>query len=300
MRLAGAIDIGGTNIKLGIVDEEGTIVTRASVPTSKDGDPGPLVDAIVATLRPMMDAAGQNGDALSGIGVSVAGFLDPERQGMIHNANLVALREFPLRRALEERFLVDCPLEVDSNAAVVAEHRHGGGRGAARLLGVTLGTGLGGGVIIGGQLLRFTGECAGDIGHIIVDPDGRMCTCGARGCLEAMVNVAALSARGGWRAVRDIITSAGHGDQIAVKALSETGWWLGLGLASLSPLFSPDVIVVGGGISAAGDLLLEPTRASYHTHVTPEFRESTRVVGSTFEGWEGMIGAASQFLDPLP
>src|SRR5215210_1065424 len=235
MRLAGAIDIGGTHIKLGIVDEEGTIITRASVPTSRDGDPGPLVDAIVATLRPMMDAAGHNGDAISGIGVSIAGFLDAERLGMIHNANLVALREFPLRRALEERFLVDCPLEVDSNAAVVAEHRHGSGRGAGRLLGVTLGTGLGGGVIIDGELLRFTGECAGDIGHIIVDRNGRLCTCGARGCLEAMVNVAALSERGGGRTVRDIITRAREGDQVALNALSETGWWLGLGLASLSP-----------------------------------------------------------------
>jgi glucokinase len=298
MRLAGAIDIGGTNTKLGIVDEEGTIITRASVPTSRDGDPGPLVDSIVATLRPMMDAA-SDGDALSGIGVSVAGFLDPERRGMINNANLVALREFPLRQALEERFLVDCPLEVDSNAAVVAEYRHGSGRGAARLLGVTLGTGLGGGVIVDGRLLRFTGECAGDIGHIIVDRNGRLCTCGAKGCLEAMVNVAALSERAGGRAVRDIISSAPEGDQVAVKALSETGWWLGLGLASLSPLFSPDVIVVGGGISTAGDFLLEPTRASYHTHVQPEFRETTRVVCSAFEGWEGMIGAASLFLDPL-
>lgn len=299
MRLAGAIDIGGTNIKIGIVDEDGTIIRRESVPTSRDGEPAPLVDAIVASLRPMIDGVGRDGIAVSGIGVSVAGFLDAQHLGMIHNANLVALREFPLRRALEERFSLDCPLEVDSNAAVVAEHRHGAGRGSARLLGVTLGTGLGGGVIIDGQLLRFTGECAGDIGHIIVDRNGRLCTCGARGCLEAMVNVAALSERAGGRAVRDIITSAKEGDQVAVRALSETGWWLGLGLASLSPLFSPDVIVVGGGISAAGDLLLEPTRTSYHTHVRPEFRDTTRVVGSSFEGWEGMIGAASLFLAPL-
>jgi glucokinase len=299
MRLAGAIDIGGTNIKIGIVDEDGTIVRRESVPTSRDGDPIPLVDSIVASLQPMIDGASRDGSRVSGIGVSVAGFLDPERLGMIHNANLVALREFPLRRALEDRFSLDCPLEVDSNAAVVAEHRHGSGRGSTRLLGVTLGTGLGGGVIIDGRLLRFTGECAGDIGHIIVDRNGRLCTCGARGCLEAMVNVAALSERAGGRAVRDIITSAKEGDQVAVRALSETGWWLGLGLASLSPLFSPDVIVAGGGISAAGDLLLEPTRASYHTHVRPEFRDATRVVGSSFEGWEGMIGAASLFLDPL-
>ena len=300
MRLAGAIDIGGTAIKIGIVDEDGTILKRERVPTSKDGEPVALVNAIVATLQPMLDAANADKNPASGIGVSVAGFLDPERLGMIHNANLVALREFPLRRALEKRFSLSCPLEVDSNAAVVAEYRHGAGRGSTRLLGVTLGTGLGGGVIIDGQLLRYTGECAGDIGHIIVDPDGRQCTCGARGCLEAMVNVAAVSERGGGRTVREIITRARAGERDALDALSETGWWLGLGLASLSPLFSPDTIAVGGGISAAGELLVESVRASYHTHARPEFRDHTRIAGSTFEGWEGMIGAASQFLDPLP
>jgi glucokinase len=167
------------------------------------------------------------------------------------------------------------------------------------LLGVTVGTGLGGGVIINGELLRYTGECAGDIGHIIVDRKGRRCTCGARGCLEAMVNVAALSERGNGRPVRDIINAAREGDEASRRAVSETGWWLGLGLASLSPLFSPDRIVVGGGIAAAGELLLESVRTSYHTHVRPEFRETTRVVGSSFEGWDGMVGAASLFLDPL-
>jgi glucokinase len=218
---------------------------------------------------------------------------------MIHNANLPALREFELRDALEERLSLDCRLEVDSNAAVLAEHRHGAGKGSTRLLGVTVGTGLGGGVIIDGQLLRYTGECAGDIGHIIVDRNGRMCSCGARGCLEAMVNVAALSERGNGRTVREIITAAHDGDEPSRKAVAETGWWLGLGLASLSPLFSPDRIVVGGGIAAAGDLLLEPARASYREHVRPEFRETTKVVGSTFDGWDGMVGAASLFLDPL-
>jgi glucokinase len=299
MRLAGAIDIGGTTTKIGIIADDGSIVRRDSVPTSLHGEPAVVVDAIASSLQPMLDAASAEGKSLSGIGVSVAGFLDRERSAMVHNANLPALREFPLRRALEERLSLDCRLEVDSNAAVVAEYRHGAGRGSARLLGVTVGTGLGGGVIIDGDLLRYTGECAGDLGHIIVDHKGRLCTCGARGCLEAMVNSAALSERAGGRAVREIISSAREGDQLAVTALAETGWWLGLGLASLSPIFSPDRIVVGGGIAAAGDLILEATRASYRTHARPEFREKTQVVGSSFEGWEGIVGAASLFLDPL-
>lgn len=299
MQLAGAIDIGGTATKIGIVAEDGTILRRRTISTIAYAEPVALMDAIASSLRLILDARESQRNPVSGIGVSVAGFLDREHSAMIHNANLPALRGFPLRRALEERLSLDCRLEVDSNAAVVAEYRHGAGRGATRLLGVTVGTGLGGGVIIDGQLLRYTGECAGDLGHIIVDRKGRRCTCGAQGCLEAMVNAAALSERGGGRRVREIVTSGRKGDKVARKALAETGRWLGLGLASLSPLFAPDRIVVGGGIAAAGELLLDSVQASYRTHVQPEFREKTQVIGSSFDGWEGIVGAASLFLHPL-
>ncbi len=300
MRRAGAIDIGGSAAKIGIVAEDGTVLRRERVPTSSHADPTVVVDAIVSSLQPMLDAAKAEKNPVSGVGVSVAGFLTADRSAMIHNANLPELREFLLRQALEERLGLECRLEVDSNAAVIAEYKHGAGRGSTRLLGVTLGTGLGGGVIIDGEVLRYNGQCAGDLGHIIVDNRGRLCTCGARGCLEAMVNVAALTERGEGRAVREIVTAARAGDEPSLKALSETGWWLGLGLASLSQIFSPDRIVVGGGIAAAGELLLEPTRTSFRTHARPELRDNTEVVGSSFDGWDGIVGAASQFLDPLP
>ena len=298
-RLAGAIDIGGTGTKIGVVAEDGTIVRRRTVATTVHGEPIALVEAIVSSLQLILDARESQRHPVSGIGVSVAGFLNPDRSAMIHNANLPALRDFPLRRALEEGLSLDCRLEVDSNAAVVAEYRHGAGRGSTRLLGVTVGTGLGGGVIIDGELLRYNGGCAGDLGHIIVAPNGRLCTCGARGCLEAMVNSAALSERARGRKARDIVNGARQGDKPARKALAETGRWLGLGLASLSPIFSPDRIVVGGGIAAAGELLLESVEASYRAHARPEFRDTTQIVGSRLEGWEGMIGAASLFLNPL-
>ena len=299
MRVAAAIDIGGTGTKIGVVAEDGTLLRRRTIPTGTHPQPAGLVEAIASTLRLLLDARESNRNPVSGVGVSVAGFLDPEHSMMLHNANLPGLQKFPLRRALEDRLSMKCNLEVDSNAAVVAEYRHGAGRGSRRLLGVTVGTGLGGGVIIDGKLLRFTGQCAGDVGHVIVDHKGHLCSCGARGCLEAMVNVAALSERAGGRPAREIVNSARKGDKLSRKALAESGRWLGLGLASLSPIFSPDRIVVGGGISAAGDLLLHPTRASYHTHARPEFREHTQVVGSSFEGWEGMIGAASLLLNPI-
>src|SRR5688572_18488500 len=228
MPLAAAVDIGGTSTKIGIVGDEGHIVERASIPTSAAGDPLPLMEAIVSTLRPMLDALSAKGIEPLGIGVSVAGFLDADRSMMIENANLRALCGFPLRPAFEERFTLECRLEVDSNAATLAEYRFGGGQGAHRLLGVTLGTGLGGGVIIDGALLRYTGQCAGDVGHIILDPKGRRCSCGARGCFEAMVSSATLSERAGGRAAREVVSGAKGGDQVAVDALRDIGWWLGL------------------------------------------------------------------------
>ena len=293
MRFAGAVDIGGTGTKLGIVAEDGTVVRRATIPTSVAGEPGPLVEGIVAALRPMLDAAAADGNPAAGVGVAVAGFLDRDRGAMVGNANLPALCGFPLRQALAERLALECQLEVDSNASTVAEYRFGAGRGAARLLGVTVGTGLGGGVMVDGELLRHTGDCAGDVGHVIVDPDGRRCPCGARGCLEAMVSASALSERAGGRPPREVVHAAREGEPLALEALAATGRWLGLGLASLSPLFAPDRIVVGGGIAAAGALLLEPTRASYRAHAAPEHRDAVQVVGSSFDGWEGMVGAAS-------
>lgn len=296
MKYAGAVDIGGTGTKIGIVANDGTVISRTRIPTNAPGGPMGLVNAIAAAFLLLQESVDKK-ISISGVGVSVAGFLDRERSAMVHNANLPHLRNFPLRRALEERLSLNCLLEVDSNAALLAEYWKGECGGATRLLGVTVGTGLGGAVIIGGALLRYTGECAGDLGHIILDPNGRLCTCGAHGCLEAMVNSAAVSARAGGRGPRDVVNAARDEDEVSRKVLAETGWWLGLGLASLAPLFAPDTIVVGGGIAAAGEFLLEPTRESFLTHASPQYRP--KVVGSLFGGWEGMVGAASLFLSPL-
>jgi glucokinase len=296
-RFAGAVDIGGTRTKIGVVDENGGIAAQTTVATPDDGEPEPLVESIAAALKPILARVSRR--APDGVGVSVAGFLDAKHSMMYGNANLPALCNFPLRRALEKSLDLECRLEVDSNASTVAEYRFGAGRGSPRLLGITVGTGVGGGVILDGKLLRYTGECAGDVGHVVLDPEGRRCTCGARGCFEAMACSAALSERGGGRTVREIVRSASRGDPDSRDALAETGRWLGLGLASLSPLFAPNRIVVGGGVAAAGDLLLAAARESYRIYAASEFREKVEIVGSKFDGWEGMIGAASLLLQPV-
>lgn len=299
MRVAGAVDIGGTTVKIGIVGEDGAVLDRREIPTSARGEPAPLVTDIVRALRSLIDAQIARGGSVSAVGVAVAGFLDDARGSMIENANLTALCGFRLKDALTKKLGLDCILEVDSNAAVVAEHRFGTGRGAERLLGVTVGTGLGGGVVIDGELLRYTGQCAGDLGHIIVAPEGRRCTCGSRGCLEAMVCAAALSERAGNRPAREVIDSARNGERASLDALAETGWWLGLGLAALSPVFAPRTIVVGGGIGMAGDLLLEPARASYRAHAASGVADRVTIIGSALGGWSGMVGAGSLALNPM-
>jgi glucokinase len=299
MRLAGAVDIGGTTVKIGLVGDDGSVFERREIPTSPGGAPGPLVDDIVRALRPLLDRQVAEGGPVLPVGVAVAGFLDDTHGSMIENANLTALCGFPLRDALAKKLGLDCILEVDSNAAVVAEYRFGAGRGSERLLGVTVGTGLGGGVVIHGNLLRYTGQCAGDVGHIIVAPEGRPCTCGSRGCLEAMVCAAALSERAGNRPAREILDRAREGERASLDALAETGWWLGVGLAALSPIFAPRTIVVGGGVGTAGDLLLAPTRASYHAHAASGVADRVTIVGSALGGWSGMVGAGSLALDPM-
>jgi glucokinase len=297
MRIAGAIDIGGTSTKIGMVGDDGHIIARGRVPTSLQGEPRSLVSAIGEAFDAMMKA-NASVRPIIGVGVSVAGFITPDRSAMIHNANLPALREFPLRAALEKRLGLHCQLEVDSNATTLAEFHYGAGKNAERLLGLTIGTGIGGGVILSGKLVRYNGECAGDIGHVIVKPGGRLCTCGAHGCLESMANSSALSERVGGRAVKDIIESAEKGDATSIEAIAESGYWIGLGAASLAPLFDPDVIVIGGGVAAAREMLLGPARQSYLKHASPQYTDAS-FVGSMFDGWDGLVGAASVLLNPL-
>lgn len=299
MRLAGAVDIGATNTKIGVVGEDGRVFRRATVPTRSGNEPNRLIDAIAAELKPMLDAMADERNQVAALGVAVAGFVDREHTMMVANANLVALCGFPLRRAFEERFELTCHLEVDSNASTVADYRYGKGRGATRMLGITIGTGVGGGVIASGKLLRFTGECAGDVGHVIVEPDGRKCTCGMRGCLEAVICSAALAERAGKRTAAEVIIGVRKGEQYAIDAFAESGRLLGLGLASLSPIFAPDTIVIGGGLAAAGDFLIEPARKSYNEQAGDEFRGKVTIAGSGFDGWEGIVGAGSLALSPL-
>jgi len=211
---------------------------------------------------------------------------------MVYNANLGELSAAPLKREIEALFSLPAILEVDSNAAAWGEHRYGAGQDRSRMMMLTLGTGVGGGVVCDGVLQRFAGGCAGDMGHLIVEPGGRRCNCGARGCLEALIGSDGLSERAGGRDVRAVIEAAHAGEREALAVMAETGRLLGLGLASLAHIFAPQLIIIGGGIATAGDHLLAPARGSFLAECAPFFSAGVEVRQALLGNAAGMIGVA--------
>lgn len=302
------VDIGGTKIAAGVVDEEGRIV--ASTTRSTPATDPELIEAGVADAVAELRAD----HAVIGVGVGAAGFVDADRRTVRFAANL-AWRQHPLADRIEA--LVDLPVVVenDANAAGWAEYRFGAARDAEHMLMVTVGTGLGGAVVLDGRLLRGAGGFAGEIAHMTAVLDGQWCGCGRRGCLEqytagtALVRAAKHRARTGDPVMEPLIAAAGgrakdidgplitrlaqQGDPASIDLIGEIGTWLGLGVASISALLDPSVVVVGGGVAAAGDLLVEPARIAYEADVTARMhRDMVPWVIASMGNEAGIVGAA--------
>lgn len=301
------VDIGGTKVLAGVVGADGT-VTR----TARRTTPGRRVvasqveDALVAAV---LDAAG--GSPLAGVGVAAAGFVDSRGERVMFAPHLPWQGE-PLRDLLEAR--LGCPvlLDNDANCAARAEAHHGAAGGASSALMITMGTGIGGAVLVGGEVLRGANGMAGEFGHMQVVPDGQPCECGRRGCWEqyssgnALVrNARTLMAEqpsvlsdmsGGHpdRVTGPMVTAAAEeGDLVARRAFASVGDWLGVGTANLVAALDPEVVVIGGGVSAAGDKLLEPARAALRrTLVGAAHRSVPALVAARLGPEAGMVGAA--------
>lgn len=294
------VDIGGTSTKAGVLEPGNELKFIDAIATL----PGPerFFDALVALIR---EARNHAPDA-SEMGISVAGFLDDARSRLIYNPNIKWLEDFPLQEELRRSFPnVRAELEVDSNAATMAEYRLGSGRGSCRFLCVTCGTGLGVGMCVDGRPLRFAYGCLGDIGHVIVDRNGPLCSCGGRGCAEAMISAPALVDRFRMMAhleeavtLQAIIEQANAGDQRAAQVIVEAGEWLGVALASIANILFPDRIAIAGGLSAAGDLLIAPASRVFQDLASTAVREKTTVVRATLGPLAPLTGAAWPFWRP--
>lgn len=301
------IDIGGTKIAGALVDSEGQIVRESRVPT-----PAKDIDALVAAVVGLINELSA-GHKVLGAGVAAAGFVDAEQANVIYATNLTGRNE-PLKAKLEA--LTDIPviIENDANAAAWAEYRYGAGRGYKHMTMLTIGTGVGGAIITNSKMLRGGFGVAAELGHMRIVPNGRPCACGAKGCFEQYASGTALlkaareladsDAPAGQR-LRELREAAGEltGAQVyqaitehdpgALTILSDLGRWIGETIASLSAILDPEVVVIGGGVSAAGDLLLEPIRAAFLENMPAQgFRPELEIKVAEFVNDAGVVGAA--------
>jgi glucokinase len=294
-------DIGGTSTKAGVVNAAGELALLDSIPT-RGPDASTFADALCSLLDHVREAAIAEQRVLGGLAVAIAGFLDPDRCRMVYNSNLPWLENYPLRDHLANRFGMHVELEVDSNAACMAEYCFGSGRGSHRFLCLAAGTGLGGGMAIDGVPLRFAYECLGDIGHVIVQPDGPICTCGGRGCVEILISAPLLANRYRERrganskvSLREVISAARAGDDLATCVLEEAGKWLGIAAASMANILLPDRIAIAGGLSAAGDVLLKPAERAFHTSASEFARSRASLCQAVLGAMATLAGAAWPF-----
>lgn len=310
MTLTIGIDIGGTKVLGGVVDSSGKILATHREPTPKEGGAA-LTQSIVDVARVLL----KDHDATA-IGVSAAGFVSSDRETMLATPNISGWNGVNLKAAIGGELNLPVVIENDANSAAWGEAQHGAGVGEDQMMMITVGTGIGGGAVIGGKLHRGAYGVAAEFGHLRVVPEGHLCGCGARGCFEQYASGNALM-----RHVREAINAApdaahnlltrgdgtieglaGHhiteaardGDPIALAGFNTTAQWLGAGIASLSVLFDPACVVIGGGVIDAGEILLAPTRAALERYMPFSGKHpSPRVVAATLGNDAGLVGAAS-------
>ena len=306
--LAIGVDIGGTKVAAGLVDGLGRVFARARRPT-----PSRSPRAVKATIADVVGELRAGNDVVA-VGIGAAGFVDADRSRVLFAPHL-AWRNEPLREAVTQLLGMQVIVENDANAAAWAEYRFGAGQGEERLVCVTLGTGIGGGIVFDGAVQRGRWGMAGEFGHMIVVPDGRRCECGNRGCLEqyASGNVLGREARelaaagspvtvpllervGGEVSalIGPLITQAARdGDPVAIELFEDVGRWLGIGLANLAAALDPGLFVIGGGVSDAGELLLRPARESFRRVLAGRgFRPEPRIIRAALGPEAGLVGAA--------
>jgi glucokinase len=305
--LAIGIDIGGTKVAAGVVDEDGAVLARARRRTPSR-DPAHLVDVVGEIARQLLAD-----HDVACIGVGAAGWVDADRRTVLFAPNL-AWRDTPLRDEIAEKVDLPVVVENDANAAAWGEYRYGTGAGARDVVVVTIGTGIGGGIVLNGQLYRGAFGIAGEPGHMRVVPGGRLCGCGNHGCWEQYCSGTALV-----RAAQEIVTqrpqdgqrlrqiagdidaidgpavmsAAQEGDPAAVDCFQEIGRWLGQGLADLAAILDPDRFVIGGGVADAGELLLGPARDTFASVLSGRgHRPAAEIVAAKLGSEAGLIGAA--------
>jgi glucokinase len=307
-RLAIGIDIGGTMVKSGVIDEDGVVLERLTraTPSTSPREVEDTIAEIVSELRLR--------HYVVAVGIGAAGFVDSSRSTVLFSPHL-AWRNEPLRDAVRRRVGLSTLVDNDANAAAWAEWRFGAAQNESDLVCVTLGTGIGGGLVLNGQVHRGRNGIGGEFGHMQVVKDGHPCECGNLGCWEQYASANALvrearayvdsgspragtllkHAGGDPEAITGLMVTevALAGDELATELIADMGEWLGVGIANLAAALDPGTIVIGGGVSGAGDLLIGPATQAFRRTLTGRgFRPEARIVRAHLGNEAGMIGAA--------
>lgn len=311
------IDLGGTRIKTAVVSGDKEILARDVRSTPADEGVDAVVDAMVESAQAALAEAGV--EAADAAGIGAPGPMN-WRTGIVYSPpNLKGWTNVPLADLMGKRLGIPCFVDNDANLACYGEYHKGAGRDVESMCLLTLGTGVGGGIIVFGKLLRGIDGTAGEIGHMTVERDGRQCGCGSRGCLEQYASVTGMvkTAREGLEAGREsalrvacggdvgritgkmISDAAEQGDEFARWVVQETGEWLGVGISSLINLLNPEAIVLGGGMISAGDLLFEATRRRARADAFEVPAKRAQIIPAELGDDAGVIGAAAMALDGL-
>ena len=315
MRYTIGIDLGGTNIAAGLLDETYNIIDTVSLPTNAPR----AAAAIVTDMAWLVDGLQKkHGVTAARIGIGAPGIIS---DGIVRNASNLRFDNVPLAEMVASATHLPCRLGNDANAAALGEYMAGAAQGVQSLLMVMLGTGIGGGIIVDGKIIDGFNGAGGEIGHFTLYPDGRQCSCGRKGCFEAYCSASALAAdtiramflhpesvlwkltEGDFTRVNGKTAFDGmrQGDAVSTAIVNEYISNLGVGLSSLVMLLQPEVIAIGGGISREGETLLAPLREivetrSYYESATPR----TRLIAAKFLGEAGIVGAAALWGDEYP
>ncbi len=298
------VDLGGTNLRTSLVDPDGRILDKHKEPTHAADGWRTVVKVLIANIERQRAAAAERGLVVRAIGVGAPGVIRTDTGVVVKSPNFPDWNNLPLKAELEQALRVPVVLENDANAAALGEQWRGAGQGIDSMILLTLGTGVGGGIVLDRRIWRGADGMAGEVGHMTIIPEGRRCGCGNSGCLEMYA-----SARGiamsyaelpGHRDTRAdaaaVYRAAAEGDPDALGVMAAMGRYLGIGIANLINIFNPEMIVIGGGVKDAWPLFIESAHAEIARRAFEVPAARTRIVQSLLGDDAGMVGAAASAL----
>ncbi|HAA37362.1 MAG TPA: transcriptional regulator [Firmicutes bacterium] len=308
-KLYAALDVGGTKIYTVLADANKQIIARQKTATLAEAGPEKVIKQLIATVRQLMKTEQLQDAQLAAVGVCIAGFYDWHNRILVHSPNLPGWSNVPLEEILAAEFAVPARVENDANAAAVGEVSFGAGRNHNNVVFVTISTGIGAGLIINGQLYRGSSGVAGEIGHFIVQPDGPRCGCGQQGCLETVASGTAIGRQGQKAAAcgqsallqslvsepaavtaQEVFKAARLGDPAAQKILHEALTYLGLTLVNIVNLLNPSAVILGGGVTAAGDEILLSLRKIIAEHAVSAAAKAVQLKLAALGEEAGVLG----------